>query len=370
MTHDTSYEPPNITEIPKAELVDHIQFGNQVLASAVFAGYLGPALKICEWFMAGPLQKRRDCWIQAIALRLVVMERYVKDFRWQRLQDKEEFVTIAAQASQIAMRTHQQEKLEALRSAVTNSAIGSGNDFGVESMFLQFIDRFTVEHITWLKHYHNYQKGRKPPGSADLENMIANGKHPEWRAGHSACEELRKIIVTDLNNSGLLKDLEPIDRLEAGWYNAVTDLGERFLEYISSEDFEGMVEGKPPKPKEKTIVEMMAEQGANAQAVFRSNKPREIQGQVVAKQVRYGSPSGRQFQITVLQQHNRFSFEVDELLEGELLAYGPEITSGHPPAYNMKSRGTKRFWVETGISGGTEKSIEEAIEIAIILLRA
>jgi hypothetical protein len=64
------------------------------------------------------------------------------------------FLTTFLHASQIARRTHQEQKLEALRNVVLNSSIPRALEDDVLAMFLNWIDGFTELHISTLKHLH------------------------------------------------------------------------------------------------------------------------------------------------------------------------------------------------------------------------
>ncbi len=64
------------------------------------------------------------------------------------------FLTTFLHAFQIARRTHQEQKLEALRNIVLNSSIPRALEDDVLAMFLNWIDGFTALHISTLKHLH------------------------------------------------------------------------------------------------------------------------------------------------------------------------------------------------------------------------
>ena len=64
------------------------------------------------------------------------------------------FLTTFLYASQIAARTHKEQKLEALRNVVLNSSIPRTLEDDVLAMFLNWIDGFTELHISTLKHLH------------------------------------------------------------------------------------------------------------------------------------------------------------------------------------------------------------------------
>jgi hypothetical protein len=64
------------------------------------------------------------------------------------------FQTTFMQASQIAARTHKEQKLEALRNVVLHSSIPRSLEDDVLAMFLNWIDGFTELHLSTLKHLH------------------------------------------------------------------------------------------------------------------------------------------------------------------------------------------------------------------------
>jgi len=64
------------------------------------------------------------------------------------------FLTTFLHVSQIACRTHKEQKLEALRNLVLNSSIPHSLEDDILAMFLNWIDDFTELHIYTLKHLH------------------------------------------------------------------------------------------------------------------------------------------------------------------------------------------------------------------------
>lgn len=64
------------------------------------------------------------------------------------------FQTTLIYVYQIVIRTHQEQKLEALRNIVLNSSIPRSVEDDVLAMFLNWIDGFTERHISTLKHLH------------------------------------------------------------------------------------------------------------------------------------------------------------------------------------------------------------------------
>jgi len=73
--------------------------------------------------IAAPLAKRRDDWLESLAIRLRELEARVAGFSTEAVAENPQFVSIVMQASAVAIRTHSEPKLEALRNAVVNTAV-------------------------------------------------------------------------------------------------------------------------------------------------------------------------------------------------------------------------------------------------------
>jgi hypothetical protein len=109
----------------------------------------GPAVELFHYVIQPPLEKRREEWMTRVGEALSNLEN--EGLNIENLRDNEQFVSVVMQAWQIAVRTHQQEKLEMLRNAVLNVATGQSTDDSLQAMFLNFIDVFTVWHMRVLR---------------------------------------------------------------------------------------------------------------------------------------------------------------------------------------------------------------------------
>lgn len=96
-----------------------------------------------------PLERRRDEWMSDVSDRIKKLEE--EGLTIEKLQNNEQFISTVMQATQISMRTHQQEKREALRNAVINSAKAISPDENTQQMFLNFVDDFTEWHMRLLR---------------------------------------------------------------------------------------------------------------------------------------------------------------------------------------------------------------------------
>lgn len=106
------------------------------------------AAEFFQLLVQPPLERRRDEWMRDVSDRLRKLE---EEGLIEKLQNNEQFISTVMQASQISMRTHQQEKREALRNAVINSAKAISPDENMQQMFLNFVDDFTEWHIRLLR---------------------------------------------------------------------------------------------------------------------------------------------------------------------------------------------------------------------------
>jgi hypothetical protein len=116
---------------------------NSLPAGALLGGFY-------ESYVDSPATKRRDNFLEILVRELMELKSKIElvDFK------SPVFLTILLHASQIATRTHKEQKLEALRNVVLNSSIPNSVDDDILAMFLNWIDGFTGLHISTLKHLH------------------------------------------------------------------------------------------------------------------------------------------------------------------------------------------------------------------------
>ena len=110
----------------------------------------GPAAEIFAAIIVPPLTRRRDEWLQSVANGLAELEKKVEGFKIESLAKNDVFITTVMYATQVAIRNHQAEKLEALANVVLNSALRAGIDEDTQQMFLGYIDSLTQSHLKVL----------------------------------------------------------------------------------------------------------------------------------------------------------------------------------------------------------------------------
>lgn len=136
--------------LPRATTLDHVHLAVKAALSTIpMAG--GPAAELFAAIIAPPLAKRRDRWLEALAEKLRQLEERVSDFSIESLANSEEFVSVVIATSTAAMRTHQAEKLDALRNALLNVAMGRAPDVDQQAIFLRYVEELTPWHLRLLK---------------------------------------------------------------------------------------------------------------------------------------------------------------------------------------------------------------------------
>ena len=213
---------------PEPSVVDHADSVGRALLSFVPA-VGGPAAKLLDLVLAPPLQRRRTSWFNHLAARLAQLEETVEGFTAESLTESEEFVTAVWTASQIALRNHDEKKLEALRNAVTSVALQTEPDANLQSVFLNLVDNLTPLHLRLLSFFEDprafvEQSGKETAGAVTTRD-IALRVLPEVPA------EAYDSLCRDLDNRGLVQ--LPSEFTVGLTDERPTELGHRFLRFIS-----------------------------------------------------------------------------------------------------------------------------------------
>ncbi len=195
------------------------------------------AIELLNAIVASPLEKRRDKWMQEVGEALRKLENQ-KDIVPESLQENEEFIDVALDATQIAIKTSNQEKREALKNAILNSALPNPPEESLQKMFLSFIDTLTVWHLKLLELFndppsylekHNIQFSGYPFGS--MSNLIEN-VFSELRGRR----DLYDLIWKDLYSRALvgMENLHVTMTGSSIVAKRTTEIAMLFLDYIRS----------------------------------------------------------------------------------------------------------------------------------------
>jgi hypothetical protein len=160
--------------------------------------------------------------------RLRDLEGRVKGFRFEDLWQNEKFVSAALTATQAALKIHQQEKLDALKNAVINAALGKQPDANRQQQFIALVDRFSETHLVVLKFLNDpegyfQRQGKSAPwivqnGPKLLVNNPIQEAMPRLRTilpeDHEATAfQFIELILGDLFSTRLVT----LDRLNDTW---------------------------------------------------------------------------------------------------------------------------------------------------------
>lgn len=257
------------------EIGDGAYIGVKTGLAAVSAGIGG---EIFSMIFRAPLEARREKWFRSLDRDLLSLEGEVDD-----LPRREDFISIALHASQIALRTHQEEKLQFLRNAIKNTARETSPTEDLSMIYLNILDDMTLSHLNILLQFDlgpvSYKPKRVPAAEEKEEGEDEDDEYPystrvkpvfatlavdpyimtpkafkKWQKGSGASfvkeadmftQVAQKIgadgqiefcrqILKDLLNRGLLEekdDLMFVSSKETGNL-ALSEFGSSFLKFI------------------------------------------------------------------------------------------------------------------------------------------
>jgi hypothetical protein len=228
--------PPDKSPTPDIADVSHAL----LIGAADSIPIAGPIVKqFISAFVDAPVVERRWHWVESIAIRVTKLEEKYENIK-DNLATNEEFKTAFLYAGQIAIRSHQTEKLEALQNAVLNTAIPGAIDDSQQQIFLNYIDTFTEWHIRILKFLDNPIEWGKihnikyPNLSSGGVSAILIAAFPEMKDKRPFYDQ----IVYDLHERGLLnksKDFLHVLMTSEGIFSSHSSVsGKLFLNFIKS----------------------------------------------------------------------------------------------------------------------------------------
>lgn len=230
MNDEKKYEVPKSDGGDTAYTLAKAGLGSIPCAGAAAAELLG-------LIVAPPLEKRRDEWMAEVGDALRQLEEKM-GVVIENLQNNDQFLDAAIEATQIAIRTSNLEKREALKNALLNSALPNPPEETVQKMFLSFIDTLTVWHTKLLGLFDNpprfIEKNKVQFGDITMGSMshLIESAFPELRGRR----DLYDLIWKDLYSRGLVNTQELHAMMTGGGIVAqrTTNLGKDFIAYIQS----------------------------------------------------------------------------------------------------------------------------------------
>lgn len=195
------------------------------------------ATELLNAIVTPPLERRRQEWMERVGNALHNLENAL-GIDLEKLQDNNVFLDIALQASHTALRNSQEEKLEALKNSILNSALDSSPEESIQQMFLSFIDFLTVWHLNLLVLLDDPEKwdARHDLGLSNISmggtSTIIERAFPELRGRRDFYDLLGK----DLYSRGLVNNANfHITGTGSGLAQSkTTAMGKQFLAFIKS----------------------------------------------------------------------------------------------------------------------------------------
>jgi hypothetical protein len=127
----------------------------------------GAAAEVLEAIVTPQLEKHRTAWFESIANGLYELQEQVANLTPARLSQDEAWVTAFLTASQVALRAHQNEKLEMLRNELLNVAVGIAPDDDPTMALFSLIEVLTLCETQLLSFFHD----PRPFGVEDVSAM-------------------------------------------------------------------------------------------------------------------------------------------------------------------------------------------------------
>jgi len=196
------------------------------------------ATEIFGLIVTPPVEKRRAEWMNEIADKLKFLEENRKiDFL--ELQNNEHFIDVVLQATTLALKTSEKEKIKAFQNAVLNTASGQSPDQTISQIFLNQLDSFTTWHIIILKFIDSprqwFQKANRtaPSYMASSISTVIKEAFPELNNQ----DDLLDIIWNDLGTAGFHRTsgIKTTMTGEGVLSDRTTQLGKQFIEFISND---------------------------------------------------------------------------------------------------------------------------------------
>ena len=184
--------------------------------------------------LAAPISKRRNMWMEAVVEKLSEIENEQSGFI-NTLKENDEFISFLLESSQIAFKTHQQEKLEILKNTIKNFFLDNTVEYDRKYSFLKVIDEISPTHLKILYFIAKYE-------DYIIENITS---YPQLIVKYNEIDEIdnfyfRKCVV-DLENQSLIRVSKDFADFYGGGGFAtdegapsikVLDFGLQFIEFI------------------------------------------------------------------------------------------------------------------------------------------
>jgi hypothetical protein len=228
-------------QLPQPQETDKlIAIMRSVVAGIPYAG--GVITEAWSGFFSSPLAKRREAWLHDLAVAVAELQKAMPELSIEVLRQNEAFLPAVLNATSIAIRTHNKEKLVALRNGAMSSVVNPDISEDEQAMFMKYVDDFTPWHLRVLQAFndpnaHFQSRGLKPWLVERNGSLWSSSKDIVLFMGFAFPElqselQFRGVVVYDLG----VRHLIPITQLfnqklpDIGPYTTIT--GKRFMRFI------------------------------------------------------------------------------------------------------------------------------------------
>jgi hypothetical protein len=196
-------------------------------------------------FFSSPLVRRREEWLRDLAVAVAELQKIVPELSIEALQQNEVFISAVLNATSIALRTHNREKLTALRNGALCSVANASISEDEQALFMNYVDEFTPWHLRLLQVFHDpnshfQDRGLKPWLIEQNGSMWSTSKDiflflgqalPELESEH----QFREVLVYDLGVRRLIPITQVFNQKlpDIGPYTTIT--GKKFVQFIGKQ---------------------------------------------------------------------------------------------------------------------------------------
>jgi hypothetical protein len=186
-----------------------------------------------------PLEKRKQRWmievstaIEEIRTRFSLMQ--------QDLEENESFISFLLQVTDIALKNHQDMKINALRNALISSANPSNTKEDLSFQFLRYIDELSVTHLKILSYFASNIEDFVCMESLEevyvkIKQNLMDIDRYEFRAFLQDLDSKFLLKIEDLNDLSeyATKRVYRVCMESQNRSLEVTDLGTEFLKFLN-----------------------------------------------------------------------------------------------------------------------------------------
>jgi hypothetical protein len=217
----------------RGEIIEAVARG--VVSAVPFIG--GPAAELLGLVLQPAVGRRREEWFKQLGAAFEELSRRLDGFDPAQLATNEVFITAVITASNAALRTHEAEKLDALRNAVINSGLPMSPDEHAQLTFIRLVDELTTLHLRLLAYL------RDPEGwfvghGIPKPNIVMGSRSAVLEVAMPDLVRDRPLYqqaVRELAGRGLVQDALDGMVSEHGLYTPLTtEFGNRFLAYVTA----------------------------------------------------------------------------------------------------------------------------------------